>query len=407
MCIRDRAISTGKSRTNTCTLTTIRKAKQNILTVISPIIIFIFVDTTQDLNHTITPFHSPPPAPLKPPVNILQPVYSISFYLTKMEPLQLVTSSRIPQFPYLTSFVLQQQLFSDIQTFFLFCYTALKNRNSKHFPRDPLSQQFSRTLQNNFYIILILTPLYRKITHIIQLTYLSLIVFRTTIEISMSFYSHHINITTASFSFISDPSFRSQDPGTPADSDVVSVPPGSGASYQQPGNSDAAISGMMATMGTTPPSDQVKIARDLNKVNEAVWQVGGMMANKPPDMEAMKARKGQRTDVVVEDLNIGDLAPTPQRPDESTLPKLTPLELLPPPSTAPIPLDHDDTACLGFVREQKIEFLLIQKPVSDPSAPWSFPPEDVVQKVFEHAREECDHDQVIDVVMWNLSLIHI
>ena len=31
------------------------------------------------------------------------------------------------------------------------------------------------------------------------------------------------------------------------------------------------------------------------------------MASKPPDLETMKARKGQKTDVVVEDLYIGDL----------------------------------------------------------------------------------------------------
>ena len=41
-----------------------------------------------------------------------------------------------------------------------------------------------------------------------------------------------------------------------------------------------------------PPDPLAKIAMDLNKVNNAVWTVGGMMANKPPDMDAMKQRKG-------------------------------------------------------------------------------------------------------------------
>ena len=71
----------------------------------------------------------------------------------------------------------------------------------------------------------------------------------------------------------------------------------------------------MAAMGST---EEEKIALDLGKVNSAVWTVGGMMANKPPDMDAMKSRKGQRTDVFLEELDVGDLQPAPQRPREDT-----------------------------------------------------------------------------------------
>ena len=96
------------------------------------------------------------------------------------------------------------------------------------------------------------------------------------------------------------PSFRNfqrTDKSTPMGSDSSAFPPGSGASYQNPGNSDATISGMMATMDTSTtatPTLQNKHAMDLTKVNTAVWNVGGMMANKPPNLEAMKNRKGSK-----------------------------------------------------------------------------------------------------------------
>ena len=100
--------------------------------------------------------------------------------------------------------------------------------------------------------------------------------------------------------------------------------------------------------------------------------------------------------------DLGDVFTAPQRPAESSLPKLTHVDLLPPESSCPVPFELDeDPAAPAFVKEQRIEFLLLQRPVNDPEAPWNLPPATVLQDVFDYVREECDHDQIMEVVMWS------
>ena len=53
-----------------------------------------------------------------------------------------------------------------------------------------------------------------------------------------------------------------------------------------------------------------------------------------------------------------------------------------------------------FVKEQRIEFLLVQRKASCPNAPWEFPPQKTVQEVFNFIRSENLQDQIMEVCLW-------
>ena len=75
--------------------------------------------------------------------------------------------------------------------------------------------------------------------------------------------------------------------------------------------------------------------------------------------------------------------------------RLTQTELLPPPSSRPVPLDLEvDPNAPEFVSQQKIEFLILMKSDSDTSLPWGFPDKETLQALVAHVRDVCDHDQI-------------
>ena len=90
---------------------------------------------------------------------------------------------------------------------------------------------------------------------------------------------------------------------------------------------------------STPIPAQVQL--DLLAVRQAVESAGGLVSQKAPDFEKMKPRVGQELEVLNEALDIGDEIFIPDRPAEHTLPKLNSRDLLPPSSTAPIPLEYE------------------------------------------------------------------
>ena len=56
---------------------------------------------------------------------------------------------------------------------------------------------------------------------------------------------------------------------------------------------------------------------------------------------------------------------------------MTAAELLPPPSSYPVPLDLTvDPDAPEFVSSQRIEFLVIMKKEGDSAEPWGFPDKD-------------------------------
>ena len=84
-----------------------------------------------------------------------------------------------------------------------------------------------------------------------------------------------------------------------------------------------------------------KQKKDLNKVATAVTSAGGTMIQKEPSLESMQMRKGQSHNFADEMLDLGDIFTAPSRPDESTLPKLSNVDLLPPESSCPVPFELD------------------------------------------------------------------
>ena len=99
-------------------------------------------------------------------------------------------------------------------------------------------------------------------------------------------------------------------------------------------------------------------------------------------------------------LPTGELGPLIERPDESSLPKVDFKDLLPPASTTAVPRDFQfDPSLPEYVKEQKIEFLLVQKPLESNVA-WSFPNEDNMHKIWNYVRNKLDSDYILDVCLW-------
>ena len=114
----------------------------------------------------------------------------------------------------------------------------------------------------------------------------------------------------------------------------------------------------------------------------------------------MKAPKGQGIVVIDQDLDIGDFEDEPQRPDDSTLTRVSYNDLLPPPIDAPVALDFEPDSLPEYVKEQRIEFLLIQRKEGASNDPWTFPTAEVIQTLFDHVCTQCDHDQIFQVCLW-------
>ena len=101
-----------------------------------------------------------------------------------------------------------------------------------------------------------------------------------------------------------------------------------------------------------------------------------MQSQKAPDLDNLPTRIGQ--EIIPEDkfldFEAADFDNLPVRPEESTLRRLTAAELLPPPSSYPVPLDLDiDPDAPEFVSSQRIEFLVIMKKEGDSADPWGIP----------------------------------
>ena len=129
---------------------------------------------------------------------------------------------------------------------------------------------------------------------------------------------------------------------------------------------------------------------------------GGTPTQRPPDLTNLAPHVGQNIQVVdsVIDYDEEDYT-VPVRPQESTLRRLTQAELLPPPSSRPVPLDLEvDPNSPEFVTQQKIEFLILMKSETNTAQPWGFPDKEVLQTMMAHVREECDHDQITEVALW-------
>ena len=128
----------------------------------------------------------------------------------------------------------------------------------------------------------------------------------------------------------------------------------------------------MGQINPAHPELPQQIRTDLFGINAAVLEAGGSQ-NQGPTAGNLQARKGQTVNLKNEDLFIDDFEAAPERPAEALLPKLTPVDLLPPPSTDVVSGDYRlDVDQPEFVQNQQIEFLVLMKPT--PTCPhWTFP----------------------------------
>lgn len=207
------------------------------------------------------------------------------------------------------------------------------------------------------------------------------------------------------------------------------------------------VSMMQQLGGPKPIPDKVK--RDLQGVSAAVIKAGGLVSNRPQEN---RERKGQVLELENVELDLGnnkllvlreyrsnrcasstiyslqtttstfrqatcsienisateqpftfatgELKPLPERPDDSTLQRVDFNDLLPPPSDAPVPADFAFDATLPeYVKEQRIEFLLVQQPTESTTA-WSFPTEEQMRAVWNFVRIKLDSDFILDVCLW-------
>ena len=98
-------------------------------------------------------------------------------------------------------------------------------------------------------------------------------------------------------------------------------------------------------------------------------------------------------------LITGELGPLSERPDEGTLQRSDYKDLLPPPSNVEVPEEFQLDATLPeYVKEERIEFLLVQKPLNSDAA-WSFPSEENLHKIWTHVRNQLDSDYILDVCL--------
>ena len=131
-------------------------------------------------------------------------------------------------------------------------------------------------------------------------------------------------------------------------------------------------------------------------------QAGGLVSQKAPDLEKMKPRIGQDLEVVNEALDIGEQVIAPERPAEKDLPRLTSKDLLPPSSTAPVPIDYEhEEGAHEFVQERRVEFLIMMKSRTNPTEAVKFLDEDQLQALFDYVRNNFDDIMIMDTVLWN------
>ena len=184
------------------------------------------------------------------------------------------------------------------------------------------------------------------------------------------------------------------------------------------------ISTMLSLLGAPKPIPE-DVKRDLDGVSAAVIKAGGLISNKPQEN---RERRGQVLELENMDLDLGkphirmqlntakmadqylqyfphtpfsgELDPLIERPDEGSLQRIDYKDLLPPPSSASVPIDFEFDASLPeYVREQKIEFLLVQKPTGSELA-WAFPSEENLHKIWTFVRNKLDSDYILDVCLW-------
>ena len=174
--------------------------------------------------------------------------------------------------------------------------------------------------------------------------------------------------------------------------------PGTTDRHATPGEG---ITTQMEQMGSGSAPIPTQVQLDLIQVRQAVEQAGGLISQKAPDLEKMKPRIGQDLEVLNETLDIGDQIIAPIRPAEKDLPRLTSKDLLPPSSTAPVPIDYEHAdGDHEFVQERRVEFLVMMKSRTNPTEAVKFLDEPQLQALFDHVRNSFDDIQIMDTVLW-------
>ena len=201
-----------------------------------------------------------------------------------------------------------------------------------------------------------------------------------------------------------DDQYREEDNGSMDDSSDESVPGTPENSTQDPkpdGATGDSLAGHLTLLDTPSAPIPAQVQLDLLEVRQAVENAGGLVSQKPPDLDKQKARVGQELEVLNEALDIGEEMFVPERPAEHTLPKLSSRDLLPPSSTAPIPIDYEhDEYDHEFVQERRIEFLVMKKSKTDKTIPTGFLDETELQTLFDTVRNSVDDIQIMDTVLW-------
>ena len=187
-------------------------------------------------------------------------------------------------------------------------------------------------------------------------------------------------------------------PGSSCQNTPCASTPGTTTQNDTPGGN---ITGQLENMGTAPNPVPTQVQLDLLQVRQAVELAGGLVAQKAPDLDKMKPRVGQDLEVLNEVLDIGEQILAPDRPEEQSLHRLTSRDLLPPASTAPVPLDYEhDPNDHDFVQERRIEFLVMMKSRTNPTAAAQFLTTEKLQELFDYVRNKLDNIQIMDTVLW-------
>ena len=158
-----------------------------------------------------------------------------------------------------------------------------------------------------------------------------------------------------------------------------------------------------------PNEDQVKElqkiqAEDRARVQAAIKAKGGLFDKRPINSNRpVPKRKGVDVVQINETVKIDEINIAPAkapRPDEKTLRRITPAELMPPPSHLPDGMESlHYVQTMSNVQQQNIHFLVLMRPSDNPRGEWIFPSKETLNEMFDKIIDDIDDDDVIKVAL--------
>ena len=144
--------------------------------------------------------------------------------------------------------------------------------------------------------------------------------------------------------------------------------------------------------------------QDVARVRDLVQRAGGLHHSKPLHPSAPPPKKMGMEIKVVNITMDEDAIPEPElkpdRPEESTLRRISRAELMPPPLTVPDDIIVDISAPLDLVKEQNIVFIVAMIDKDNPQGNLQTPNEETLEMLFDGIRENnCEMEDISDVAV--------